>query len=65
MIKYFCDDCGAALGEHDNIAGQLDMTGHVYCHECRKKRADLYKPVIYAKEVTEKELHFPNFRAKI
>jgi hypothetical protein len=64
MIKYFCDDCGAELSEHDNIAGQLDMTGHVYCSKCRKKRAYLFKPV-YAKEFPKKELHFPNFRDKL
>jgi len=65
MIKYFCDDCGAELGEHDNIASQLDMTGHVYCNKCREKRKDLYKPFVYAKEITEKELHFQNFRDKL
>ena len=43
MIKYVCDDCGAELGEYDNIAGQLDMTNHTYCHKCLQEHADLYK----------------------
>lgn len=43
MIKYVCDGCGAELGEYDNIAGQLDMTNHTYCHKCLREHADLYK----------------------
>jgi uncharacterized CHY-type Zn-finger protein len=39
VVKYFCDDCGEELSEKDSIAIQLDMTNHVYCYKCRKKRS--------------------------
>ena len=35
--KYCCDDCGKELGEYDNIANQLDMTGKAYCGICLPK----------------------------
>jgi DNA-directed RNA polymerase subunit RPC12/RpoP len=43
-VKYFCDDCGEELGNWDNIAYQLDNTGHVYCHKCVNKHANVEKP---------------------
>jgi DNA-directed RNA polymerase subunit RPC12/RpoP len=56
MVKYFCDDCGAELTEYDNIAHQLDMTGHVYCHECIEKHSDLYKPVSWTSVTTKDKI---------
>jgi len=36
--KYCCDQCGKQLGEYDDVANQLDMTGKAYCHECLSKK---------------------------
>jgi DNA-directed RNA polymerase subunit RPC12/RpoP len=47
-IKYICDDCGAELGEFDNIASQLDMTGHVYCSTCYPKHKEEREPRVYS-----------------
>jgi hypothetical protein len=47
MIKYCCDDCGAELTEFDNVAGQLDTTGSVYCHTCYPKHEEERKPIVY------------------
>jgi hypothetical protein len=63
MIKYCCDDCGAELGRWDNIAGQLDMTNHTYCHKCIRNHKDLYKSVVYSKSADMVDIFpFDDFR---
>jgi hypothetical protein len=50
--KYCCDDCGKVLEAFDNIAEQLDLTGHAYCYKCYPKHEHEKMLTIYTNNLS-------------
>lgn len=63
--KYCCDDCGAELGKSDNVASQLDMTGHAYCCKCYPNYEKEREPKVYKYTNEDRDRIAKNIRQKM